>query len=213
MRTLTLAVLTLSSLALADEVAYQFRSVEDPAFPADNALCAQAPFRVNVKLGASLWSEHVRAVDGRIMDDAVLRIGKATACLQLTNFLFPPGLSQNFYAVFDLPSGRYTGVGTCTLSSNNVPKAGLVLAGCTLNVVTGPDGVLGGMITSASVFNPARLTGFNTGSMWTLKAYTSQPVPWWPWTGGGQGFELHDDPRSDEDIEQARVRAGGGDGH
>ena len=97
-----------------------------------------------------------------------MRIGKATACVQLTNFLFPPGLQQNFYAVFDLPSGRYTGLGTCTLSSNNVPQAGLVLAGCTLNVVSGPNGVLGGVITSASTFNPVRLPGFSTGSLWTL---------------------------------------------
>ena len=29
------------------------------------------------------------------------RIGRATACLQLTNFLFPPWLQQEFYAVFD----------------------------------------------------------------------------------------------------------------
>lgn len=206
MRTLVFAALTLSSLALAQatDVSYQFRSVEDPAFPADDTICAQAPFRVNVKLGASLWSQHLRVVDGRIVHDQVLRIGKATACVELTNFLFPPGLQQNFYAVFDLPSGRYTGLGTCTLSSNNVPQAGLVLAGCTLNVVSGPNGVLGGVITSASTFNPARLAGYSTGSMWTLQAYTSQPVPWWPWTGGGQGFQLHDDRRSDDEIDRVR---------
>ena len=205
MKTLLLAGLLLSSAALADEVAYQFRSVEDPAFPADDTICAQAPFRVNVKLGASLWSEHARVVDGRIMSDQVLRIGKATACVELTNFLFPSGLQQNFYAVFDLPSGRYTGLGTCTLSSNNVPQAGLVLAGCTLKIVSGPNGVLGGVITSASTFNPARLTGYSTGSMWTVQAYTTAPVPWWPWSGG-QGFQLHDDRRSDDEIE--RVRSG-----
>lgn len=204
MRTLVLAVFTLSSIALADEVAYQFRSVEDPAFPADDAICAQAPFRVNVKLGASLWSEGTRAVDGRIIHTQVQRIGRATACVELTNFLFPPGLQQNFYAVFDLPSGRYTGLGTCTLSSNNVPRAGLVLAGCALNVVSGPGGVLGGVITSASTFNPARLPGFNTGSMWTLQAYTSAPAAWWP----GTGFEMHDDRRSDDEIERARQGVG-----
>ena len=211
MRTLALAVLTLSSIALADEVAYQFKSIEDPAFPADNTICAVAPFRVNVKLGASLWSQHTRVVDGRVVVDQVFRIGRATACVQLTNFLFPPGLQQNFYAVFDLPSGRYTGLGTCTLSSNNVPQAGLVLAGCTLKVLSGPNGVIGGVITSASTFNPVRLPGFSTGSMWTLQAYTTAPVPWWPWSGGGQGFQLHDDQRSDDEIE--RVRTGGGRGN
>ncbi len=208
-RTLTLAAITVSSLAVAGEVSYQFRSVEDPAFPPDDAICAQAPFRVNVKLGASLWSQFARFSDGRVIDDQVFRIGKATACVELTNFLFPPGLSQNFYAVFDLPSGRYTGLGTCTLSSNDVPQAGLVLAGCTLDVLTGPSGVLGGVITSASTFNPARLAGFSTGSVWTLQAYTSAPVSWWPW--GGQGFQLHEDRRSDGEIE--RMRRSGGHGH
>lgn len=204
MRIFILLTLLAQSAAFAGEVTYQFRSVEDPAFPADDAICAQAPFRVNVKLGASLWSQYARFVDGRVIDGQVLRIGKATACVELTNFLFPPGLAQNFYAVFDLPSGRYTGRGTCMLSSNDVPRAGLVLAGCTLNVVSGPSGVLGGVITSASTFNPARLAGFSTGSVWTLQAYTSAPVSWWPW--GGQGFQLHDDRRSDDDIE--RVRSG-----
>lgn len=201
MRMLVLVVACFSSVALADEVSYQFRSVEDPAFPPDDAICAQAPFRVNVKLGASLWSQRTRFVDARVMDEQVLRVGRATACVELTNFLFPPGLQQNFYAVFDLPSGRYTGLGTCTLTSNNVPQSGLVLAGCSLKMLSGPNGVLGGVITSASTFNPARLAGFSTGSVWTLQAYTSNPVPWWPWTGGGMGFQLHDDRRTDAEIE------------
>ncbi len=208
MRTLILAVVAFSSISSAAEVLYQFRSVEDPAFPADPAICAQAPFRVNVKLGASLWSQYARLVDGRVIDNQVFRIGKATACVELTNFLFPAGLQQNFYAVFDLPSGRYTGRGTCTLSSNNVPQAGLVLAGCTLKVLSGPNGVLGGVITSASTFNPARLAGFSTGSVWTLQAYTTAPVPWWPWNAGGTGFELHDDQRSDDEIEFMRTANG-----
>lgn len=222
MRTLVfVAIFTVSSLALADapeaddavaparpEVGYQFKSIEDPAFPADATICAQAPFRVNVRLGASLWSQRTRAVDGRITVDQVRRIGRATACVQLTNFLFPAGLQQKFYAAFDLPSGRYTGLGTCTLSSNNVPQAGLVLAGCTLKVLTGPSGVIGGVITSASTFNPFRLAGFSTGSLWTLQAYTTSPVPWWP-SEAGEGFEMHDDQRSDDEIEHL----GAGDDH
>lgn len=207
MRTLALLVVTLSSLSLADEVSYQFRSVEDPAFPPDDTICAQAPFRVNVKLGASLWSQLSRPSDGRVVIPQAFRVGRATACVQLTNFLFPPGLQQNFYAVFDLPSGRYTGLGTCTLSSNDVPQAGLVLAGCTLDIVSGPGGVLGGVITSASTFNPARLAGYSTGSVWTLQAYTSAPVPWWP---AGHGFQFHDDRRSDDDIDAAAHRVGHG---
>ena len=203
-----LLVLVLSSAALADEVTAVFRSVEDPAFPPDDTICAQAPFAVNVKLGASLWSQVTRLLDGRVVIEKAVRIGRATACVQLTNFLFPPGLAQNFYAVFDLPSGRYTANGTCTLSSNDVPQAGLVLAGCTLDVVSGPAGVLGGVITSSSVFNPAGLPGFSTGSVWTLHAYTDAPVPWWPWPVT-HGYQFHQETRSDADIEAARRRMRG----
>ncbi|MBL8920254.1 MAG: hypothetical protein JNJ54_15415 [Myxococcaceae bacterium] len=212
MKTALLVVMVCAGLsaarAWADEVTYQFRSVEDPAFPPDDSVCAQAPFRVNVKLGASLWSQHTRAVDGRVVLPKVLRVGRATACVELTNFLFPPGLAQNFYVVFDLPSGRYTAVGTCTLTSNDVPTAGLVLAGCALDVVAGPQGVVGGVATSASTFNPARLAGYSTGSSWTLQAYTSAPVGWWPWPGS-TGWAFHDDTRTEAALAAARARLGG----
>lgn len=203
---IAIAVLVLSSTAaFAGETQYQFRSVEDPAFPPDAAICAQAPFRVNVKLGASLWSQVVRPWDGKVVVEQARRIGRATACVELTNFLFPPGLAQNFYAVFDLPTGRYEAVGTCTLVSNDVPQTGLVLAGCNLKVVSAPAGVEGGVITSASVFNPARLPGFNTGSLWTVQAYTDGTQPTW---SRGMGQWWHDDQRSDADIESHRHRTG-----
>jgi hypothetical protein len=207
MKTLLMVLLSWAPVAMADQVTYQFRSVEDPAYPPDDAICAQAPFRVNVKLGASLYSQHTRAVDGRVVIDRLLRLGRATACVQLTNFLFPPGLSQNFYAVFDLPAGRFTALGTCTLTSNDVPQAGLVLAGCALELVAGPTGVLGGVVTSASTFNPARLPGFSTGSLWTVQTYTSAPASWWPWPGH-TGFVLNDDVRSEELIAAAAARIG-----
>lgn len=208
---ITLVVLAMSSAAMADEVTYQFRSVEDVAYPPDDTICAQAPFSVNVKLGASLWSEITRIVDGRVIVEKALRIGRATACVQLTNFLFPPGLQQNFYAVFDLPSGRYTGNGTCTLSSNDVPQAGLVLAGCTLDVISGPNAVIGGVIVSSSVFNPGALSGYSTGSVWSIHAYTSAPVSWWPYPPS-HGFQLHEERRSDDEISAARARLGAGHG-
>lgn len=196
--------------APADDTTFVFRSVEDAAFPPDDTICAQAPFRVNVKLGASLWSQVTRLVDGRAVVEKAVRVGRATACVELTNFLFPPGLAQNFYAVFDLPLGRFVANGTCTLTSNNVPQAGLVLAGCALKVISGPPGVLGGVVTSASTFNPAQLSGFSTGSVWTLVTYTPSPLSWWPsGSPGSSGWRLHDDCRSDDDVRRAKDRAEG----
>ncbi len=152
---------------------YQFRTEEDPEVTGADAFCQAAPFPVNVKLNATEWSEKTRSVDGRVVNKDVKRIGSALACAQLTNFAFPPGLQQNFYARFELPDGAYTALGTCTLISNDVPVAGLVLAGCTLKLTQMPAGVVGGAAVSLSVFNPRRLTGFNTGSQWTIQAYES----------------------------------------
>jgi len=103
------------------------------------------------------------------------RIGRATACLQLTNVLFPEGLVQQFYAKFELPSGEYVARGTCTVSSNSVPQPFIILAGCTMKIVSGPSDSQGGLFTSASIFNPLRRPGFSTGSTWTLHEYFTGP--------------------------------------
>lgn len=149
----------------------RFRSVEDPDFPADRAVCADAPFTANVFLGASLWSEAGTASSGRIVNNGVRRVGRATACLRITDPRFPAGLAQQFYARFDTPEGVFTASGACTLISNDVPTPGLVMGGCHLRVVDGPSWMAGGAITSLSVFNPRNLAGFATGSEWTAQFY------------------------------------------
>ena len=149
----------------------RFRSVEDPDFPADRAVCAQAPFQTNVFLGASLWSEAGTASSGRIVNNGVRRVGSATACLRITDPRFPPGLPQQFYARFDTPEGVFTASGACTLISNDVPRAGLVMGGCHLRIADGPSWMAGGAVTSLSIFNPAKLAGFATGSEWTVQFY------------------------------------------
>ena len=152
---------------------YQFRTEEDREVTGAAAFCASAPFAANVRLNASEFSVRTRASDGRMVNDGARRIGTALACAQITNPAFPPGLQQNFYARFELPDGTYTALGTCTLISNDVPVAGLVLAGCTLKLTGMPAGVIGGAAVSLSVFNPRRLPGFATGSQWTIQAYES----------------------------------------
>jgi len=167
------APLALESPASNGVRVYQFRTEEDPAVTGAADFCATAPFPVNVRLNASEWSVRTRASDGRMVNQDARRIGTALACAQITNPAFPAGLQQNFYARFELPDGTYTALGTCTLISNNVPVAGLVLAGCALKLTQVPAGVIGGAAVSLSVFNPARLPGFTTGSQWTIQAYES----------------------------------------
>lgn len=205
MRSLAVALtlLALPASAFAGEAVYQFRSVEDPNSPADLGVCAAAPFRYDVTFGASLYVELASFIDGKIVLDSVRKIGTATACANLTDFTFPPGLQQQFYVQFNLPEGAVTAYGTCTLVSNDMPQAGLVLAGCALKVLSAPAGTLGGDAASASVFNPAKLAGYDTGSQWTLHLYTN------PSAGDGPGRDHshheHDlehvtDGRSDAEI-------------
>ncbi|HEX8394564.1 MAG TPA: hypothetical protein VF665_19615, partial [Longimicrobium sp.] len=113
----------------------RFRSVEDADFPADRAVCTAAPFTPNVYLGASLWSEATAASGARVVNNRVRRIGRATACLRITDPTFPPGLPQQFFVRFDTPEGIFTANGACTLISNDVPERGLVLGGCHLRIV------------------------------------------------------------------------------
>jgi hypothetical protein len=165
-----------ATAAAAESRVVQVRSAEDPASPPDRAFCQTAPFAVNLLLGASLYTYQVGERTGLLRDEHPRKIGVATACARLTNFLFPAGLQQDFYVRFDLPEGSFVGLGTCTLTSNDVPLAGFVLAGCALKMTSFPAGVVGGGISSLSSFNPFRLPGFATGSYWTLQYYDIAPA-------------------------------------
>lgn len=163
--------LGLPAAALAQARVLQFRSVEDPAFPPDPAVCARAGFAVNVRLGGRLSAYSTRARDGQVVAEETHSVGHATACAQITSLAFPPGLQQKFYVELTLADGVYSAAGTCTIVSNDVPQGGLVLAGCNLRLVSFPAGVAGGAVVSLSTFNPFRLPGFSTGSFWTVQLY------------------------------------------
>jgi len=181
------------AVAFAEARVLQFRSAEDPASPPDPAVCARAPFPTNVRIGGSLFTYETRKRTGEVKaDDEQRAIGKATACVKLTNFAFPPGLVQDFFLQLTLPDGVYTASGSCTVTSNDVPKGGLVLAGCHLAIVGAPQGVIGGAVASVSTFNPFRLQGFATGSFWTVQVYDAAGQPGrtdsehaMEWTEGG----------------------------
>ena len=163
------------SLALVESSApgvrvYQFRTEEDPAVSGAAAFCPTVLPGTNVLLNASAWATQARGSDGQVMNPDAQQVGTVVACAKLTNFAFPAGLQQEFAARFDLPEGSFTAVGTCTLISNDIPEPRLVLAGCALKVLPG-EGTAGGMATSASVFNPFRLAGYETGSYWTVQLY------------------------------------------
>jgi len=160
------------ALAFAGERTLVVKTFEDPRYPADPAVCANAGFTpVNVVLGASVWSLQTRASRGEVMNEAVREVGTATGCGRMTTAVpFSPG--QLFVIQFDLEDGAYVASGTCDIVSVTVPTTGIMLAGCALKIVSAPPGVVGGIASSASVFNPFSIPGFGTGSVWTLHLYT-----------------------------------------
>jgi hypothetical protein len=170
------AVLALSSSALAGEVMYQFRSEEDPKALADPAAaCKVAPFEVNVRLPASLFVPEKHSADGKVKPSGQKKVGTGLACARITDRAFPEGSQADMYARFELPEGRFTAVGKCTVVSNAVPRPGVVLTGCVLKLTEFPAAYVGGFATSASVFNPMGLPGFNTGSLWTMRVFEPEP--------------------------------------
>lgn len=172
-RVAALALALAPLLAPAAERILVLRTVEDPRFPASAEICAAAPFQpVNVRLGASVWTVRTSGRSGLLRDDDVHFAGTATGCGLLTTA--SPLVAQPFLIHLDLHDGGYTAVGTCTITSNTVPVPGLLLVTCALDVVAGPRGVLGGSATSASVFNPYGLAGFDTGSIWTLRIHDAR---------------------------------------
>ena len=66
---------------------------------------------------------------------------------------------------------RYRADGAAHVLTAGVPAPSVVIAACALRLVDGPDGLLGGVATSASLFNPTNQPGAETGSIWTLVAY------------------------------------------
>lgn len=192
-------VLVLPTVALAGEVVYQFRTEEDAGSLADRDTCLSAPFRVNLRLPASIYVPIHRWRDGRVVVDGHRKAGSAMACAMLTDLSFPEGLTQDFYVRFDLPEGRFTAVGKCMAVSNQVPRAGVVLTGCSLKLTEFPKGYVGGFVTSSSVFNPFGLPGFNTGSYWTLYAFEADRVSP-PSRPGRSAMEWVEDTRSEEAL-------------
>jgi hypothetical protein len=155
---------------------YQFRTEEDPKAVADPAAaCKVAPFEVNVRLPANLTVPEKPSADGKVKLAGQKKVGTALACVRITDRTFPEGSQADMYTRFELPEGRFVAVGKCTAVSNAVPRPGVVLTSCALKLTEFPATYAGGFATSASLFNPMGLPGFNTGSLWMLRVFEPEP--------------------------------------
>lgn len=177
-RTLAALLALVPALALAGERTIILKTYEDANYPADVQLCRQTyGDALNIVLGASAWTLQTNAARGEVMKEGIRFVGPVTGCGSAPSLAqWPPPTfkdDQFFLMKFDLRDGTYVFQGECDLSSWWVPVPGVLLVGCTLRLVQGPEGVVGGIATSSSVFTPKTLVNYATGSVWTLHLYTN----------------------------------------
>lgn len=178
--------------AAAGERVYLLRTQEDASVAAPT--CAPGE---NLKLGALVYAPRSSKRTGYVWRDTGRPIGSAVACGTIRSYSpFDPEAQNSFSITFSLEDGTVSASGVCTLASLTFPVQGLpaplMLVGCTLKVA--PDaaqGILNGVATSASVFTPVALPGYQTGSYWTVQLYVDDAV--FGRHGRGHGGERDDD--------------------
>jgi hypothetical protein len=155
------------------ERTYVVRTVEDPSLPpVPDSDCPSGP-GIIIKPRGFAWSLATRASDGKVVKEQIQPVGSVSTCARLT-FPIAEGDTAPTFARIELGGDTYTASGRCRATSNGDPlPTNVVLAGCALRLQTGPPGFVGGIVTSASVVLLGQVPGFQTGSFWTVRAYSS----------------------------------------
>lgn len=166
-------VLSISVKAYSGEGTFEIHTVDDPSAIVDDSICASADFTPNLKVVANAWTYETRTSDGKVVQDLTHKVGTLQACLLITDLSFTQSTIHPMYVEFDLKNGMYSGIGSCTIASNNVPLQGLILASCTMRLIEQSSGNTVGSAIMSSAFNPFGLSGFAPGeSYWTLRFYS-----------------------------------------
>jgi hypothetical protein len=152
---------------------YLVRTVEDPSVPAVPDSDCPSGAGIPIKFRGFSWSLATRASDGMVVNEQIRSVGSVSTCARLT-FPIVEGDTAPTFARIELGGDTYTASGRCRATSNGVPQAGVLLAGCALRLQTGPPGFVGGIATSASVVTLGAVPGFQTGSFWTMRAYSTK---------------------------------------
>ncbi len=155
------------------EKLYLFTSKDDPDLEPNHEFCYSAPFNSNTTVAASLWSVQTNIGTSRLIDDGVVQVGTATACLELSDEGFEIGGMVPMHVEFVFGRMILNATGACLSTTAGVPADGVVLSGCTLDILDSPTHrkVLGGMASSNSLFNLGGVPGLNTGSVWAMRVY------------------------------------------
>ena len=199
----TLVVLALAALGTTasvsaqglEETAIQFRSLHDPSIPDPDPLLfcmsdevldrlpadADLTNMVPVPLGASLWSLATQAKDGKVINEKIKQVGTGDACAYIDfGSLLDPKLifpKSPFYGEFVIGGQEVTTSGYCTRTGILYTDLGpVILVGCSMDVLPecSSEGIVGGLATSSSIFNPFGVPGFSTGSLWGVRLFSEE---------------------------------------
>jgi hypothetical protein len=151
---------------------YVVRTVEDPSLPPVPDSDCPSGAGILIKPRGFAWSLATRASDGMVVKEQIQPVGSVSTCARLPLPIVEGDTTPTF-ARIELGGDTYTASGRCRATSNGVPQAGVVLAGCALRLQTGPPGFVGGVATSATVLTLGPVPGVETGSFWTVRAYSS----------------------------------------
>jgi hypothetical protein len=170
-RALVATVLALAAVpALAAEQIFLLQTQES------GDVAAPCPGQ-NIKLGAYVYAPRTRAADGQVMKQLGRPVGSAVGCGVMREI--KPGSKAPFNMTFDIGGQKIFAAGECTVADWFFPipaPAPVLLVGCYLSVAKDDSqGLLHGIATSASVFIPFAIPGYETGSFWTLHLYTKDP--------------------------------------
>lgn len=177
-RTLVIAALTLAALPAAardrdrfrDHVAsgdavYVYRTQESPDVVTD---CIPGE---NIVLGAYVYAPRTRGEDGKVIREGTEPVGTVVGCGTMASVAL--GATAPFTMDFDLADGRKIfAAGKCEVTQRIFTAASpypVLMVGCSLAVQpSAAQPTLSGIATSASIFNPFGVPGYETGSYWTL---------------------------------------------
>ncbi|MBI5511240.1 MAG: hypothetical protein HY903_20965 [Deltaproteobacteria bacterium] len=181
-----------------EEFALFLRTRNDPNVPADMSVCAKAPFKANVALGASVWAPRTRARDAGVVNPFANQVGTGTACMQITDLRMPRFSRVPVYAHFDLVDGSYTGVGECLVTTQNSPVFGVFLMDCAADVTSAPADVIGATASTTTLINLYKVPGYETGSYMTIRGFRVKQAG----DGDGDGDRHDRHGRHDGDVQR-----------
>lgn len=146
--------------AASVEEIYVFRSIRDSRVP-PTEFCSKEKSGVAKSLAEdqfSLWSIVSEGANGRVVKADAQKIGGMHTCIGPT----PNPAVTEFYIDTTLQGHTFRGLGECQVVAPDFPEKGLAPVRCSIRLTDVPDGYVGGLVTSNTMFSATKPLGVDT---------------------------------------------------